>query len=347
MPTVGQGRSPIIEIDVGSSTWPVIFTANGEYLVSGSGKEVQVWRVRDWERLVTKKVWHLNAVHSLAVGAQDGMFVWDAETYEEVFSINDYFDIFGLDFSPGDSTQLLTSSNINRTATVWDFTTLGIQVVVQVGTDGSLFAAKYSSQGDRIATATSECVQVWDSTDGHLLVLIHARVTPWYNTGLLCFNNHLFVVSGGTIKGFEASTGSAVSEWPAPRSGLYSCIVSSMYGEFVAHCAKRTVTFWDTSTRTQVALIQHPQLILSIALSPDGQCIAIRGQNGKVTIKSLSRVTVSILPCSIRTTFFYPSSFIQPHSLVYAPLSRNLTSKLTTLHSTRGNTISSQMRRRY
>ena len=68
-------------------------------------------------------------------------------------------------------------------------------------------AAKYSPYGDRIATETVYPVRIWDSDDGRFLVDIPVTLTPWYNNGLLWSNNHLFVVSGSTIKQLDASTG--------------------------------------------------------------------------------------------------------------------------------------------
>jgi WD40 repeat protein len=64
-----------------------------------------------------------------------------------------------------------------------------------------------------------------------------------------------------------------------------SCIALPKHGEFIAYSTKRTVTFWDTSTHTQLGLIQHPQDIRSIALSPDDRFLAIGGEGGKITIR--------------------------------------------------------------
>ena len=122
---------------------------------------------------------------------------------------------------------------------------------------------------------------------------IPVKVTPSFNTGLPWFNNHLFVVSGSTIKQLEASTGSTVSKWPVPDTNNTSCIALPQHGEFIAYSTNDTVTFLDTSTHTRIALIQHTQDIVSIALSPDDQFLAIGGHGGGITIRSLSRITVS------------------------------------------------------
>ena len=159
----------------------------------------------------------------------------------------------------------------------------------------SVIAAKFSFDGDRIATATYRSVQVWDGKDGHLLVDIPVTVTPQYNNGLRWFNNHIFVVSDNTIKQLDTSTGSTVSEWPVPNSDVHSCIAIPRHGKFIVYSTSRSVTFWDTSTHLQIGLVKHTEDIRSIALSPDDASLAIGGVNGTITIKSQSRRTVSIV----------------------------------------------------
>ena len=182
---------------------------------------------------------------------------------------------------------------------------------------------------------------------------IPVKVTTLFNAGLLWSNNHLFVVSDGTNKQFEASTGSTVSEWPVPDTNGSSCIALPQHGQFIAYSTNDTVTFWDTSTHTRVGLIQHTQSIRSIALSPDDRFLAIGGESGKIAIKSLSRITVCIVFLWILpdlNNFLVPLVFpnrIQSRCLVYIPLSGDLTSRSTMLRSIHGSTISSRTRRHY
>ena len=288
-----------VEINVGNKLWAVAFSANGEYLLSGNDSGVQVWRVVDGEHLATIKA---RRVLCLAVSRdgrwiaartwRDDMFVWDAVTHEKVLSQwEDHHIINGVDFSP-DSARLVSAS-FAGTATIWDLATRKqIQILRH---RHWMMAAKYSPRGDRIATATPNSVRVWDSSDGRLLVDVSVTVTPFFNTGLLWFNNYLFVVSNNKIKQLEASTGSPVSEWPVPDSNSYSCIALPKHGEFIAYSTQRTITFWHTATHTQLAFIQHTRDILSIAVSPGDQFLAILGGDGKITIKSLSCITVSTM----------------------------------------------------
>ena len=215
------------------------------------------------------------------------------QRHEQVFHKEEHSHaINGVDFSP-DSTRLVSALD-NETASIWDIPTRKrVQTLLH---DKFLRAAKYSPQGDRIATAAKYSIRVWNSRGGRLLLDIKVGVTPYYNSGLLWSNNHLFAISDRKIKEIDASTGSAVSEWSVLDSDYRSCIALPKHGQFIAYSAKRTVTFWDTSSHIQFGHIQHPQDILSTALSPDDKFIAIGGEKRKVC---LSRITVSVLFRSI------------------------------------------------
>ena len=257
-----------------------------------------MWRVEDGKQMAALEAKYVNCLavsrdgRWIGAGTRRSCSVWDSKTYKKTISQTDR-DVNGVDFSP-DSTRLVSAS-FNSTATVWDLAT-GERVQTLDHVRDWVIAAKYSPQGDRIATATHEAVRVWDSNNGRLLVHTLVKVTSAPNTGLLWSNNwHLCAISGGKIKQLEASTGT-VLEWKGADSNGYSCIALPQHGEFIAHSAKDIVTFWDTATHTQLGLMQHTQPINSIAVSPDDRFLAIGGQYGKVTTNSLSRITtVSIL----------------------------------------------------
>ena len=301
--TVGQEDSLLIEINDSGRVQAVAFAPNGEYLVSGS-EGVRVWRVEDGKQMATLEAIGVSCLvvskdgRWIAAGTSLGdVFVWDTKTFEKVLSQREemrhrrHDSIVAVDFSP-DSTRLVSASLYGK-GTIWDITTRQ-----QVGTleHGYLVrTAKYSPQGDRIATATPDSVRVWGSNDGRFLMDIKVTVAPWFNTGLLWFNDRLIVISDSKIKQFEASRWSTVSDWPVHESGRFSCIALPKNGRFIAYSTKRTVTFWDIATRTQLGLIQHPQDIRSIAVSPNDRFLAIGGEDGRNTIHSLFPITVSTL----------------------------------------------------
>ena len=288
-----------MEIDVSGHILTVAFAANGEYIVGGGNDRVEVWRVEDGTRMATMEAPSVRCLAAskdgrwIAAGTLDGdVIMWDAKTFEKVFAHKEVdYIINGVDFSP-DSTRLVTAS-WNSTATIWDLAAR--EKVRTLDHEGRVVAAKYSPRGDRIATATRDSVRVWGSDDGRLLVDIPVKVTPYSNNGLLWSNSHLFVVPYGTIKQIEASTGSTVSEWPAPDTDRLSCIALPKHGGFIAYFAKDTITFWNTSTDAQLSLIQLPQNPCSIAISPDHRFLATGGEGGKITVGSLSRIIVSVV----------------------------------------------------
>ena len=228
------------------------FTMNGKHLVSGGHEGVQVWRVKDGERLGAMQVEH--TVCSLAV-SKDGRFiaagsglgdvwVWDGRTYEQVFVVEVLGGpiIYNVDFSP-DLIQLVSANWWNQwmacTATIWD---IAARTSVQKFEHGDwVLVAKYSPQGNRITTASDGSVRVWDSDDGQLLVNVKVALDPW--RGLLWFDNHLFVkTKDSKIKQIEASTGSIVAEWPVPYNSI-SCMALPQHGKFIACSTKDSITF--------------------------------------------------------------------------------------------------------
>ena len=313
MLTIGQAHSTPIEVDVGQNVQALTFTANGEYLVTGDDKGPRVWRVKDGTqvaRMETCLVRSLAASENgkwIAAGTKREMFVWNAKTFEQVLKHEEGRSVNAVDFSP-DSTRLVAGTDLSR-AIVWDLAT-DKQVQILHHQD-DVIAAKYSPRGDRTATATFQGrVRVWDSNvnDGRLLVDIDVSVTPHYNTGLLWFNDHLFVVSDKKIEEFDASTGSKISKWPVPNTNWNSCIALLKHEEFIAFSAERAVTFWDLSTHNQLLTLQHPQDIRSIAFSPDDRIIAIGG-GSKITIQSLSSINVSAMFCRAISSL---NSFLAP-----------------------------------
>ena len=306
MLTIGQERAMPTKIDAGQDVCTLTFTANEECLVTGGNRGVGVWRVKDGKqvaRMETNYVQSLAASKNgrwIAAGTFGKLLVWDAETYEQVLKHEEGYHVRGIDFSP-DSTRLVVGTN--KTAIVWDLAT-GKQVQT-LHHKNYVIAAKYSQRGDRIATTDRNGpVRVWDSNDGCLLVDIDVKVNPEFNTGLLWFNEHLFVLSNKKIEEFDAFAGSKVLEWPVSDTNFYSCIALPKHKQFIAFYAKHTVTFWDTSTHNQLPLtLKHHEDIRSIAFSPDDRILAIGG-GWRTTLSPVSSVMLGYI---VSEQFYRPS----------------------------------------
>ena len=326
-----------IEFEVGEVS-ALAFTANGEYLLSGGDEGVQVWRVKDGERVATMKVeggaWCVAVSKDgkyIAAGSCDGaVLIWDATNYKRVRFAGKIdliqSPIFDVDFSP-DSSRLVSADGTNNTATVWD---IAARQMTSLDHGAWVLAAKYSPQGDRIATISYSSVQVWDSDSGRLLVDVKAELRPL--RGLLWFNNHLFVKTNDSkIKQIDASTGSTFSEWSVPSTN--ASITLPQHGQFVAYSGRDSITFWDTTTRTQLGFISQSNKNRSIAFSPGGHILAVV-QEQKIIIKDLS--VTKVRPHMNKFPF-----------LIYTSYTRNWTFVLKMLRSMPGMTVNSRMQKRY
>ena len=244
----------------------------------------------------------------IAGGLGDGrVLVWDATTYRRIYTGRSGSDgaIYDVDFSP-DSTRLICAAAQSGTATIWDL--VARRKVRTLNHSNWIIAVKYSPEGDRIATATWESIRVWDSDDGRLLVnaaTLMGGEGPTGNGRVLWCKNHLFVPTQySKIREVDAATGSTVSEWSVPFTE-WSCIALPQHGKFIASFADKTITFWDTTTRSQLSLIQHARDIRSIACSSDGQLLAIADED-KIIVKELfPHLSVSSMLC-LQSIFLHP-----------------------------------------
>lgn len=207
--------------------------------------------------------------------------------------------IYDVDFSP-DSTRFVSADENNCTATIWGIA--ACQIVRTLDHDNWVLSARYSPEGDQIATASFQSVRVWDS-NGWLLVDINVSVSSscrlhWFGNG------HLFVKSHDSeIKQIDASNGSIVSEWLVPHTEPASRLAMPQHRKFIASSAADTITFWDTSTHIQLGLIRQIKEINSIAFSPDDQLLAIAAKDTKIFIIDPSFIVgfVSELQSSLYT----------------------------------------------
>ena len=267
----------------------------------------------------------------IAAGSKSELLLWDVTTYEQVFvgkiSKSKTF-IWDVDFSP-DSSRLV-STNGGDTAAVWNIKASKLQtLLIHRNSFSRVFAAKYSPQGDRIATATWGSVLVWDSDNGCLLVNVKVGLNPL--CGPLWFNNRLFfITTNSKIKQIDASTGSTVSKWSVPSTDAND-ITLLQHGKFIAYSAKNDITFWDTLTHTQFGFVSRSSTRL-MALSPFDRLLAVV-QERKIITKELSCIKV------------------RPHMNklfpIYTSYTRNRTFVLKTLCSMRGKTLNSSMRKLY
>ena len=126
----------------------------------------------------------------------------------------------------------------------------------------------------------------------------------WSNNGQQIFAASL----DRKIKSFDVSTGSQLAESQVHGDDEVRSIALAANGKLLATFADRSISFWDTSTLTQIGpVIEDRQNIQSIALSPDSSYLATGGEQGNIAIRNLHSIlpdlygpfSVSIYACTL------------------------------------------------
>ena len=190
----------------------------------------------------------------------------------------------------------------------------GDRLVGPLEHDSSVRGIKFSPDGRHIATAcnSKNSIRVFDSHNGDQLIVIENPLTNWDPMVPIDWSvdGQLFSMStGGKIKSFDTSSGSQLAEWEIhEHGGNLMSIAISANGKFLASFAGHSVSFWDTSTHTQLGIVEVGHDIRSIALSLDGSQLVTGGYGASEAIVVWD--LTAVLPetyCSINvSTIFSP-----------------------------------------
>lgn len=297
-----QDGHKIIEIDDRSPINSVAFLQDEKRIVGGGDEgPLRYWEVKDGRQVGAAGCG--DGVLTVAVskdgqrivcGTKSGLVtVWDTTTYRKVVEIKGHtYWVVAVDVSP-DSRTVGTAS-YDGAASIWDITTGQFLVgLVQASSGTALVALKFSTNGSCVATSpySQHSVGIRDTQNGRLIVNIPVRLSsngnePTVPLAWSSDDKQLFAVShDGDIQCFDASSGSCLSKWPIHSSCQPASIVLSNSGKFIAASADSSISFWDTSTQSQLGpVITHPGSVQSIALSSDDNCLVSGGRTGRTVI---------------------------------------------------------------
>jgi WD40 repeat protein len=305
----------VVESDHGDGTlYTVAFHPDGKHFFGGTRDGIRRWRVADGQEVGKQTGMDMNAISVsrdgkwIVCGFQRGASVWDAELQRRGVEVEDTKSVWAVDVSP-ESTRFATGTRVDKKVSIWSITT-GERLVGPLEHDSTVFGIKFSPNGGRIATACKGSIRIFDSHSGHQLIIIENLlptefiVTPvvWPSDGWLFTTSE-----GGKLKSFNTSTGSQIAEWKihSHDSNNPMSVALSADNRSTASSAGHSVSFWDTSTHTQLGSVsEDDNEIRSIALSPDGTRLATGGEDNKtITIWNLSDILpASYLPVTVSTT---------------------------------------------
>ena len=302
----------VVESASNGEVWAVAFHPDGVHFYGGTGDGIRRWRVADGQEVGKQMGMDMNAISVsrdgkwIVCGTTSGTRVWDAELERQSFEVEDKHSVWAVDVSPESTRFAIGMSVADRKASIWSITT-GERLVGPLEHDSALRGIKFSPDGKQIATACLDSIHIFDSYNGNQLITIDNPMADWGLVTPIVWpsDSQLFALSkGGKIKSFDTSTGSQLAEWEAHSRNVES-IAMSANSRFIASLAAHSVSFWDTSTHTQLgSVLEDVQVggIQSIALSPDGARLATGGSNKTIIIWNLSDILPqSYLPIAVST----------------------------------------------
>ena len=265
--------------------WAVAFHPDGKHFFNGTSNGIRRWQVTDGQELGKQTEMTVYAISVskdqkwIVCGTRDGATVWDAEFSEKVAEVESGEWVFSVDVAP-DCTKFATGTRAGH-VTIWSITTRE-KLLGPLEHGDNVFGVRFSPDGERLAAAyyiySDSTIRIFDAHNGDHLISIENRPGIPVNSFLpIAWSAHgqqLFVVSKDyKFKSFDSSTGSPRGEWKIHEksdSDDPMSIALSANGKFIASSAGRFISFWDTSTYTQLGIVEETQKIQSIALSPNG-----------------------------------------------------------------------------
>ena len=198
--------------------------------------------------------------NSIAVASRIGIWLYDAQTYQEVFLLTGHTrSIESVVFSPDSET--LASLGRDDTIRLWDVSTGKLKQTFE-GHPFGVFGVNsvlFSPDGQTLASdSSSGTIRLWDVLTGQ--------------------QKHTFQGSQGGVR---------------HPSGVYSVMFSPDGQTLASGCGgvDRTIRLWDVATGQQKHTFRgHTARVWSVVFSPDGQTLASGSHDGTVLLWDLTLI---------------------------------------------------------
>lgn len=210
-----------------------------------------------------------------AVASNAGIWLYDAETTQELALMGGTSEVFSIAFSPDGKT--LASGANGESAILWDLETHTVKSKLSVQEESNpVHSIVFSPDGRMLATGERDGVRLWDIDTGELKATLQENNE---RAESVAFSpDGRTVVSGNfdkTVHLWDVSTASLTATFTGHTQQVTS-VAFSLDGETVASGSwDRTVRLWDVDTGTQKAILNgHKFPVASVSFSPDGKTLA-------------------------------------------------------------------------
>lgn len=222
----------------------------------------------------------------MATTTEDGnVKIWDALSGEEVLALpaaGPEDRIFGAAFSP-DGSRLVTAG-VNG-ALVWDART-GRKLLTLIGHTFWVSSIAFSPDGSRIATSSFDGTAIlWDAATGKKLFDL-TGFTDTVRQIAFSPDGKRLAAAGlqGILKIWDVTSGEELFNITSHTGPVFSVVFSQDGKNFATSSGDKTARLWDAATGEEILVVEAPDELTGVAISPDGSQLAVAGRDGTARV---------------------------------------------------------------
>ena len=267
---------------------------DGQTLISGRHKEIQIWQLSTGKELCTL-TGHSNWVNSLAI-SPDGQTlvsgscdktikIWQLSTGQELHTLTGHRNsVTSVAISPDG--QTLFSGSYDDMIKIWQLST-GRELHTLTGHSYTVNSLAISPDGQTLVSGSvDETIKIWQLGTGRELRTLTGHSGSVYSLAISP-DGQTLVSSGSydkTIKIWQLSTGRELHTLTGHSYTVNSLAISPDGQTLVSGSVDETIKIWQLGTGRELrTLTGHSGSVYSLAISPDGQTLV--SGNGDYTIK--------------------------------------------------------------